>query len=155
MSVWAPICDTSNYHLIIQRVCCLKSVAWFRQEFGSIRSLLFVASNWWMGKPSESKACMEKQQHRFYWSCSSVEMKDATPLTPKRMIGTLFANVNNVQSMIPEDQKNETTQWWRTGRHFYSRHSGMSKNDVYRIEYVSLKWNKRRSQENAKYFYID
>jgi len=36
----------------------------------------------WKGNPSGSKACMVKQQSRFYWSCSSVEMKDVTPLTP-------------------------------------------------------------------------
>jgi len=34
------------------------------------------------GKPSGNKAWMRKQQPRFYWSCSSVVMKDATPLTP-------------------------------------------------------------------------
>jgi len=28
-------------------------------------------------------ACMGKQQPRFYWSCLSVEMKNATPLTPQ------------------------------------------------------------------------
>ena len=28
-----------------------------------------------------------------------------------------FSNVYNIQSMIPEDQKNITTQWWSTGRH--------------------------------------
>jgi len=38
--------------------------------------------NWWKGKPSESKACTRKQQPRFYWSCSSVVMNDATSLTP-------------------------------------------------------------------------
>jgi len=38
--------------------------------------------NWWKGKPSGSIACMRKQQPRFYWSCLSVVMNDATPLTP-------------------------------------------------------------------------
>ena len=38
--------------------------------------------NWEKGKPSVSIACMGKQQPRFNWSCSSVVMKDATPLTP-------------------------------------------------------------------------
>jgi len=38
--------------------------------------------NWWKGKPSGSIACTRKQQPRFYWSCSSVVMNDATPLTP-------------------------------------------------------------------------
>jgi len=37
--------------------------------------------NWWKGKPSGSIACTRKQQPRFYWSCSSVVMNDATPLT--------------------------------------------------------------------------
>jgi len=40
--------------------------------------------NWWKGKPSGSIACTRKQQPRFYWSCSSVVMNDATPLTPPR-----------------------------------------------------------------------
>jgi len=39
-------------------------------------------TNWWKGKPSGSIACTRKQQPRFYWSCSSVVMNDATPLTP-------------------------------------------------------------------------
>ena len=34
------------------------------------------------GKALKSIACTRKQQHRFYWSCSSVVMNDATPLTP-------------------------------------------------------------------------
>ena len=38
--------------------------------------------NWWKGKPSGSIACTWKQQPRFYWSCSSIVMNDATPLTP-------------------------------------------------------------------------
>ena len=38
--------------------------------------------NWWKGKPSGSIACTTKQQPRFYWSCSSAVMNDATPLTP-------------------------------------------------------------------------
>jgi len=37
--------------------------------------------NWWKGKPSRSISCTRKQQPRFYWSCSSVAMNDATPLT--------------------------------------------------------------------------
>jgi len=76
--------------------------------------------NWWKGKPSGSIACTRKQKLRFYWSCSSIVMNDATPLTPlaPRMSGTPFSNVNNihVHSMIPEDQKNITTQWCSTGR---------------------------------------
>jgi len=34
------------------------------------------------------------------------------------MSGTLFSNVNNIQSMIPEGHKNVTTQWCSTWRHF-------------------------------------
>jgi len=37
---------------------------------------------WWKGKPSGSIACTRKQQPRFYRSCSSAVMNDATPLTP-------------------------------------------------------------------------
>jgi len=33
-----------------------------------------------------------------------------TTNTPLRMSGALFLNVNNIQPMIPEDQKNITTQ---------------------------------------------
>ena len=69
--------------------------------------------NWWKGKPSGSIACTRKQQPRFYWSCSSVVMNDATPLTPPSAWAELpFSNVNNihVHSMNPEDQKNMTTQ---------------------------------------------
>jgi len=32
-------------------------------------------------------------------------MKDATPLGPLRMSGTLYSNVNNIQYMSPDDQK--------------------------------------------------
>ena len=42
----------------------------------------FILLNWWKGKPSGSISCTRKQQPRFYWSCSSVEMHNATPLTP-------------------------------------------------------------------------
>jgi len=34
------------------------------------------------GKPSGSIACTRKQQPRFYWSCSSLVMNDATPPRP-------------------------------------------------------------------------
>jgi len=37
---------------------------------------------WWKGEPSGSIFCTRKQQPRFYWSCSSVVMNDATLLTP-------------------------------------------------------------------------
>jgi len=45
-----------------------------------------VQLNWWKGKPSGSIACTRKQQPRFYWSCSSVVMNDATPLTPPSLL---------------------------------------------------------------------
>ena len=41
-----------------------------------------IIINWWKVKPSEGIACTRKQQPLFYWSCSSVVMNDATPLTP-------------------------------------------------------------------------
>jgi len=56
----------------------LHSKATFRRTL----LLCFVIINWWKGKPSGSIACTRKQQPRFYWSCSSVVMNDATPLTP-------------------------------------------------------------------------
>jgi len=45
-------------------------------------SLFTLKINWWKGKPPGSIACTRKQQARFFWSCSSVVMNDATPLTP-------------------------------------------------------------------------
>jgi len=45
-------------------------------------TLNFTVLNWWKGKPSGSIACTRKRQPRFYWSCSSVVMNDATPLMP-------------------------------------------------------------------------
>jgi len=42
--------------------------------------VFFLVLNWWKGKPSGSIACTRKQQPRFNWSCSSVEMNDATSL---------------------------------------------------------------------------
>jgi len=65
------------------------------------------------GKALKKHSMHGKKQPWFYWSCSSVVMKDAAPLTPP-----LFLNVNNIQSMIPENQKNKTTQWWSTRRHY-------------------------------------
>ena len=48
----------------------------------NISSIYTKILNWWKGKPSGSIACTRKQQPLFYWSCSSVVMNDATPLTP-------------------------------------------------------------------------
>ena len=36
-------------------------------------------------------------------------MKDAKPMTPPSALAELFQNVNTIQAMIPEDQKNITT----------------------------------------------
>jgi len=46
------------------------------------KSRLIFKLNWWKGKPSGTIACTRKEQPRFYWSCSSVVMNNATPLTP-------------------------------------------------------------------------
>jgi len=59
----------------------LVSLAWLH----SYRKL-----NWWKGKPSGSIACTRKKQLRIYWCCSSVEMKDATLLTPPSALPELF-----------------------------------------------------------------
>jgi len=53
----------------------------FRQNYNKTSTQEFQF-NWWEGKPSGSTAGMGKQQPRFYWSCSSMVIKDATPLTP-------------------------------------------------------------------------
>ena len=49
---------------------------------------------------------------KLFISGKSVAMKDATPLTPPIVLAELyiFLNVNNIQSLIPKDQKNITTQ---------------------------------------------
>ena len=80
-----------------------------------MKNIFQILINWWKGKPPGSIACTRKQQPRFYSSCSSVVMNNATPLS-----GTPFSNVNNihVHSMIPEDEKSMTTQWCSTGRLF-------------------------------------
>ena len=44
------------------------------------RKYKLLLLNWWKEKPSGSIACTRKQQPRFYWSCSSVVMNDATKL---------------------------------------------------------------------------
>jgi len=50
--------------------------------------------NWWKGKPSGSIACTRKQQPRFYWSCSSVVMNNATPLTPPSARAELYFQIS-------------------------------------------------------------
>ena len=80
---------------------------------------LYNGLNWWKGKPSESTSCTGEKGSidsiEAVHQCDSGKMKDATPLTPPSgMSGTLFLNVNNIQSKIPEDQKNIYTQWMST-----------------------------------------
>ena len=68
------ICWVLSYHtinLIMQNVYFYKTTL-----------CLYLTWNWWKGKPSGSIACTRKQQPRFYGSCSSVVINDATPLTP-------------------------------------------------------------------------
>jgi len=62
-------------------VAVLSLTRLFNEVMSSLPAFL-CWSNWEKEKPSESIVCMGKQQPRFYWSCSSVVMKDATPLTP-------------------------------------------------------------------------
>ena len=62
-------------------VCCIL-VSFDSFVVRAYTKLLFLKLYWWNGKPSGSIACTRKQQPRFYWSCSSVVMNDATPLTP-------------------------------------------------------------------------
>ena len=53
------------------------------------------------GKALRKHSLHEKKHPRFYWSCSSVVIKDATALTPPSAWAERFPNVNNIQSMIP------------------------------------------------------
>ena len=69
--------DMHNIHCINQFV---ESV--YKAMTMQIGNRVILILNWWKGKPSGSIACTRKQQPRFYWSCSSVLMNDATPLTP-------------------------------------------------------------------------
>jgi len=57
--------------------------------------------NWWKGKPSGSIACTRKQQPRFYWSCSSVVMNDATPLTPPSAWAELHFQMSTTYMYTP------------------------------------------------------
>jgi len=67
-----------NLNVVATLVIFLLAVLFFISSSGVIIRVL----NWWKGKPSGSIACTWKRQSRFYWSCSSVVMNDATPLTP-------------------------------------------------------------------------
>jgi len=72
--------------------CCSAS----SKNFYVKKSKQVIMWNWWKGKPLENIACTRKQQLRFYWSCSSVVMNDATPLTPPSAL--CLDSVANVQS---------------------------------------------------------
>ena len=61
------------------------------------------------------------KQPRFYWIWSTMVTNDATTLTPPTPWAKLMSNVNNIKSMILEDQKNITKQC-STGC-FYSHHT--------------------------------
>ena len=60
----------SPIHLPMLRFTTRKSVRIYKCNF-----------NWGKGNPSCGITCMGKKQHQFYWSCSLVIMKVATPLT--------------------------------------------------------------------------
>jgi len=80
-------------------------IDYFLKEFSKkcwvtalVRSMIFIGglnqfkaiANWWKRKPSGNKACTRKQQPRFYWSCSSVVMKDATPLQTSHFLNIFW-----------------------------------------------------------------
>jgi len=66
--------------------------------------------NWWKGKPSGSIACTRKQQPRFYWSCSSVVMNDATPHTNTHTkIAPLLHFIFNTQIKLINMQLNQVS----------------------------------------------
>jgi len=71
------------------------------------------------GKAPRKHSQHGEKQHRFYWSCTSVVMKDATLMTLTSAWAKLFPNINNIQSMIPEDQKNITRQYSLSRRFGY------------------------------------
>jgi len=89
---------TNSCPILNERVCEVIPhlwLSWYLYVFGecTIHALVsltwwegqaspYILLNWWKGKPSGSIACTRKQQPQFYWSCSSVVMNDATPLTP-------------------------------------------------------------------------
>jgi len=91
--IWSE--DEANYGIFSCRPnCCKLDSMWnplsaitpspsnfFPDIFKSWKSLR-IKLNWWNWKPLGSIACTRKQQPRFYWSCLSAVMNDATPLTP-------------------------------------------------------------------------
>jgi len=65
-------------------------------------------------------------------------MKDATSMTtPSAWEKLFFLNVNNIQSIIPEDQKNITAQW-RTGRHFTAATQALNKSYKYLVRFMCV-----------------
>ena len=81
--------------------------------------------NWWKGKPSGSIACTRKQQPRFYWSCSSVVMNDATPLTPPSAWAELHFQMSTTYMYTP---------WSLRTRKIWLH------NDVLRVDFYSRSW---------------
>jgi len=63
--------------------------------------VLVFMLNWWKGKPPGSIACTRKRQPRFYWSCSSVVMNDATPLTPPNAWAELHFQMSTTYMYTP------------------------------------------------------
>jgi len=57
--------------------------------------------NWWKGQPSGSIACTRNQQPRVYWSCASVVMNDATPLTPPSAWAELHFQMSTTYMYTP------------------------------------------------------
>jgi len=58
-------------------------------------------------------ACTRKQQPRFYWSCSSVVMNDATPLTPRSAWASIsfFSMLNRRKTYISYTSSKMYTPW--------------------------------------------
>ena len=67
------------------------------------------------GIPQEAYTVAKNSSLGFYGNCLSVETKDATPPTPQSE--NISLNVNNIHSMIPEDQQYNYTMM-QYGRHF-------------------------------------
>jgi len=62
-------------------------------------------------------ACMGKKQPWFYWSCSSMVIKDASPVTlPSAGAGLYFKKYKQHNPWIQWSRKNITTQWCSTER---------------------------------------
>jgi len=58
--------------------------------------------------PKEAELAWRKKQPQLYWSCLSVVNDNATPLA-------MYSNVNNIQSLIPENQKIQLHKWNQKG----------------------------------------